>query len=66
MINGYTGAAYTSALSGFRKARFHVDVRGMRKVTTDQSLKLVWTSSGQFGSPGNPGLTGHMRVLIKE
>jgi len=66
LINGYTGASYPREMNGFRKARFHVDIRAQRIVGPAQRLVMVTYFADELGSPDNPAVTGHLRILVKE
>jgi len=43
-----------------------VDTKAMRKVRTDEELRLAFWTDKSSGSPGDLAVSGHVRVLIKE
>jgi len=66
VYNGTTNITYSTQNTGYRKQVHNFDARAMRKVGRNERLILVLERENAAGSPSNPEMFGHIRVLVKE
>ncbi len=65
--NGSAAINYNSAISGATRKEVHeVDTSAMRRLSTNERLILVLERTVEAGSPGDPEIAGHIRILVKE
>ncbi len=65
--NGSAAVTYSVAAGDFTRKDIHeIDISAMRKVNRNERLVLVLRSTQEQGTPPNPEVYGHLRVLVKE